>query len=215
MLGVTAFLMIIVSAVLAATSGRIDEVSAALLSGADDAVSLCFRIGGAVCFFSGMVKVAEKCGVTKAFSKILRPVIRRLIPLADGDESIETNISMNISSNILGLGNAATPPGMKASRLLAAKSGGEMSLSLATFLIINTSSVQLIPSTAAAIRASYGSAAPFDIILPVLLTQACSCAFGILLLRAVYGITEKRHETQLRPPRPARAYRRSRHSQKG
>ena len=159
LLGFIAFLMILVSVVFSIVSGRTDQVSSAMLSGAGDAIVLCFKIGGSMCFFSGMMNVAKKTGITSAISRALRPVVKRLIPDAASDSEAEESICMNISSNMLGLGNAATPAGIKATNALAARNPGrEMNLSLATFLLLNTSSVELIPTTAASIRAGYGSA---------------------------------------------------------
>lgn len=173
-------ILCLISIIFGILNGSAEALSSSVLDGAKNAVEFCFKISSTICFFCGLMKVAEKAGITAFIAKCLRPVIRIIMPLAAKDKKTEEAVSMNISSNLLGLGNAATPFGIEASRLLYNKRG--ISRSLAAFIIINTAPLQLIPSTVIALRQSNGAISPADIIPQVLLTQLASCIFGVLLV---------------------------------
>ena len=187
MIGFIAAVLFILSVVLSVMNGRIDEVSSSLLSGAGSAVELCLQICGTVCFFSGIFKVAEKAGLTAVLAKILRPIVRFIMPSAAAHKEAEEAVCMNISSNLLGLGNAATPFGIRAvDEMTKRGSLQKTDSSLAAFIVLNTSSISLVPTTVIAIRSAYGSASPFDIVPAVILTQTVACAVGILLVKVLY-----------------------------
>ena len=161
-------------------TGRGPEVAAAAMEGARAAVDLCLSIAGMLCLWSGVMEVMRRSGLSGQLSRLLRPVLGRLFPEAAGDRRIMDSISANVSANLLGLGNAATPLGIEAAKGLAKKSPGRASDGLCMLIVCNTASIQLIPTTVAAVRAAEGCAAPFDILPAVWLASALSVCTGIL-----------------------------------
>ena len=161
-------------------NGTIGAVSAAAMEGARAAVDLCLSIAGMLCLWSGVMEVMRRSGLSGQLSRLLRPVLGRLFPEAAGDQRIMDSISANVSANLLGLGNAATPLGIEAAKGLAKKSPGRASDGLCMLIVCNTASIQLIPTTVAAVRAAEGCAAPFDILPAVWLASGLSVCAGIL-----------------------------------
>ena len=161
-------------------TGRGPEVAAAAMGGARAAVDLCLSIAGMLCLWSGVMEVMRRSGLSGQLSRLLRPVLGRLFPEAAGDQRIMDSISANVSANLLGLGNAATPLGIEAAKGLAKKSPGRASDGLCMLIVCNTASIQLIPTTVAAVRAAEGCAAPFDILPAVWLASGLSVCAGIL-----------------------------------
>ena len=161
-------------------TGRGPEVAAAAMEGARAAVDLCLSIAGMLCLWSGVMEVMRRSGLSGQLSRLLRPVLGRLFPEAAGDQRIMDSISANVSANLLGLGNAATPLGIEAANGLAKKSPGRASDGLCMLIVCNTASIQLIPTTVAAVRAAEGCAAPFDILPAVWLASGLSVCAGIL-----------------------------------
>lgn len=166
-----------------AAAGRMGEVSAAALSGAAGAVELCLSLAGAMCLWSGVMAVLEDCGLAEKLGRLLRPVLRRLLPRAAADGDTLAALSGNLSANLLGLGNAATPLGVRAACAMAEGCGGRASDELARLVVLNTASVQLIPTTAAALRSAMGSAAPLDILPCVWISSALSVTAGLAAAR--------------------------------
>jgi spore maturation protein A len=119
----------------------------------------------------------EKCGITAFLSKLLKPLLHRVFPDTKKDPRLSGVLSANICANLLGLGNAATPMGLQAAKMLS--KGSSATDQLCRLVVLNTASIQLIPSTVAALRSSLGSAAPFDILPAVWITSACSAAVGL------------------------------------
>jgi spore maturation protein A len=150
------------------------------MEGARAAVDLCVSIAGMLCLWSGVMEVMRRSGLSEQLSRLLRPVLGRLFPEAAGDRRIMDALAANVSANLLGLGNAATPLGIEAARGLAKRSPGTANDALCMLIVCNTASIQLIPTTVAAVRASAGSAAPFDILPAVWLASALSVCTGIL-----------------------------------
>ena len=161
-------------------TGRGPEVAAAAMEGARAAVDLCLSIAGMLCLWSGAMEVMRRSGLSGQLSRLLRPLLGRLFPEAAGDRRIMDSISANVSANLLGLGNAATPLGIEAAKGLAKKSPGRASDGLCMLIVCNTASIQLIPTTVAAVRAAEGCAAPFDILPAVWLASGLSVCAGIL-----------------------------------
>ena len=161
-------------------TGRGPEVAAAAMEGARAAVDLCLSIAGMLCLWSGVMEVMRRSGLSGQLSRLLRPVLGRLFPEAAGDRRIMDSISANVSANLLGLGNAATPLGIEAAKGLAKKSPGLASDGLCMLIVCNTASIQLIPTTVAAVRSAEGCAAPFDILPAVWLASGLSVCAGIL-----------------------------------
>ena len=146
----------------------------ALLDGATDAAAICVALLASYALWMGLMQVWEDSGVTRALSKCLRPLCKKLFR-TDDRETIAA-ITMNLAANLLGIGGAATPYGVKAARLLDEQGGGDYASCL--FFVINATSIQLLPTALVGMRASMGSAAPADIILPTLLCTALSTAIA-------------------------------------
>lgn len=157
--------------------GRGGEVASAALEGAEGAVTLCISMAGVVCLWSGVMEVMRRSGLAQSMARLLRPVLRRLYPRADG-ETLE-NISANVSANLLGLGNAATPLGLAAAKNLGRDCNGVATDELCTLIVCNTASIQLIPTTVAAVRSGLGSGSPFDILPAVWLASTISVTVGL------------------------------------
>ena len=161
-------------------AGRGPEVAAAAAEGAAAAVELSLSIAGMLCLWTGVMEVMRQSGLAGQLSRLLAPLLRRLFPQAAGDRRTMDAISANVSANLLGLGNAATPLGLEAARGLARSSPGTASDGLCMLVVCNTASIQLIPTTVASVRAAQGCQTPFDILPAVLLASAMSVGVGIL-----------------------------------
>lgn len=171
--------MIVLSILYGAAAGNAGAVGAAAMNGAASAVKFILETGGAICLWCGVMEVMEKSGVSCALSRALLPVLTRLFPRASLDKTVLDAVSANVGANLLGLGNAATPMGVRAAQGMAAGSGGEATDELCLFVVINTASIQLLPTTAAAVRAAAGAAAPFDILPAVWASSLVSLAAGL------------------------------------
>ena len=161
-------------------TGRADAVAAAALEGAGAGVELCLSMAGALCLWMGVMEVMRRGGLARGLSRLLRPALGRLYPDFAREEAVMDAVSANVSANLLGLGNAATPLGLEAARRMARHSPGVASDSLCMLVVCNTASIQLIPATVASLRAAAGCQTPFDILPAVWLTSALSVTAGIL-----------------------------------
>ncbi|MBE6948703.1 MAG: spore maturation protein A [Ruminococcaceae bacterium] len=169
--------LMIISTVFGVISGNAHELGTAALDGAKAAVELCIGIGGVTCLWTGVMEIFEKSGVMAKIARFLKPVISRLFPGKISDKASKA-ISANISANLLGLGNAATPLGIAAARELA--DGDTATDSLCMLVVLNTASIQLIPTTAAALRSAYDAQTPFEIIPAVWFTSILSVTAGVI-----------------------------------
>ena len=170
-----------VSVVCSMTAGRGHALAAATLQGAQAGISLAVSIAGSLCLWSGVGKLMERIGLTAGLSKILHPLLIRLFPKARQDPLTRQYLSANICANFLGLGNAATPMGIQAARRLADQNRPDRaSDDLCRLIVLNTASIQLIPANVAAVRASLGCAAPFDILPAMWLSSISSAGLGLL-----------------------------------
>lgn len=167
--------------------GSGNDFTTALQSGIDSAMELGLTLVGIMALWGGFMEVAERGGITKVFSKILFPIINPLFPQLKNDKSSKDAISMNITANLLGLGNAATPLGIEAMRRMNENNPNKniATNSMATFVVINTASVQLVPVTTAALRAKYGSSEPMAILPAVLAASLASLAVGLIVDRVL------------------------------
>ena len=168
-----------VSVLFGLLGGTLDAVSAAALSGAASAVTLCLSMAGVICLWTGVMEVMERSGLAGKLARLFRPLLRRLLPRASRDEETLSAVSANVSANLLGLGNAATPLGLKAAARMAKNSGGVASDELCLLVVLNTASIQLIPATVASLRAAAGCETPFDILPAVWLTSLLALAAGL------------------------------------
>lgn len=170
--------MAVISLVYGALSGNLAAVSAAAIDGATGAVTLCLGMCGAICLWCGQIEVMKRAGLMKKLSALLSPALSCLLPESAGDPETMGAVSANVSANLLGLGNAATPMGIKAAARMA-KGKTVASDDLCTLTVLNTASIQLIPATVAALRSACGCASPFDILPAVWATSLVSVAAGL------------------------------------
>ena len=168
-----------------AATGSIGAVSAAVTQGAGAAVSLAISITGAICLWSAVMEAMSQSGLLSALMRLLRPLLRRIFPRSFEDTECGNAIALNFTANLLGLGNAATPAGLKATERMALQSGGSAGNELCRLVVMNTASVQLIPATVAAVRAGLGAGAPFDILPCVWLASLCSVSAGLLTAKVL------------------------------
>jgi len=171
--------MVAVSFLAAALLGNGTALSAAIPKGAQEGFLLAVSLAGSICLWTGVGKLMEHAGLTGMLSKLLRPLLGRLFPSVKKDAHLENCLSANICANFLGLGNAATPMGIQAAQSLARGQNGIASNELCRLIVLNTASIQLIPANVAAVRASLGCAAPFDILPAVWVTSLCSAGLGV------------------------------------
>ena len=172
--------MVVLSLIFGLATGNLENVSNAAMEGASSAVELSVSMAGVMCLWSGVMEIMNACGLSQGLSRAFRPILRRLMPEASRDPETLSALSANVSANLLGLGNAATPLGLEAARRMSRRTPGVASDSLCMLVVCNTASIQLIPTTVAAVRMAAGSATPFDILPAVWVTSALSVATGIL-----------------------------------
>lgn len=172
-------LLVGVSVVCAAVTGQMGALSSAVILGAQNGITLAISIAGSLCLWAGIGRAMEQLGIAAALARMLRPLLHRLFPSTGQDAGLAGALSANICANLLGLGNAATPPGIEAARRLAARSPGAASDELCRLIVLNTASIQLIPANVAAVRSSLGCAAPFDILPAVWIASVLSAGLGV------------------------------------
>ena len=173
-------LMVTASVVFGLINGTVGAVGNAALEGAAAAVELCLRMAGVLCLWSGVMSIMKASGLMDGLSRLFRPLLGRLLPRACRDPETLAALSGNVSANLLGLGNAATPLGVKAARRMAAGCGGRATDELCRLVVLNTASIQLLPTTVAGVRGALGAANPFDILPAVWLASALSVTAGLL-----------------------------------
>lgn len=160
------FGMIIISVICGFCTGRAEELSAAAAGGADKAVQVLISMAGVMCLWTGIMKIADKSGLTAVTARLLSPVLSRLMPEYKKDSPAMKAVSANVTANIFGLGNAATPLGIAAMKEMQKTNrlGSAPNNSMVMFVVINTASVQLIPTTIAALRQAAGSLQPYAVV---------------------------------------------------
>lgn len=176
---------IIIAIVYAFFSGNIDKVNNGIFESTKSAVELSLTFLGTMCLWNGIMQIAYKSKLINKIVKILNPIIKRLFPEINNDEKIKKEISMNMVANILGLGNAATPLGIKAMTSMQKINSKKdtLSNSMMMFIVLNTASLQLIPTTVIAIRTSLNSNNPTSIVVPVWAATICSILAGICITK--------------------------------
>ena len=169
-----------ISTVCAAINGTGVQLSNAIAEGAQSGITLAISIGGSLCLWSGVGKLLEHAGITAALSQLIRPALHRIFPSTKSDPELAGFISGNICANFLGLGNAATPMGIRAIQAMSSHAAsGTASDEMCRMIVLNTASIQLIPATVAAVRTSLGCKSAFDILPAVWITSLCSAGLGI------------------------------------
>ena len=178
--------MVAVSIICGIATRSGEEVSRAAVQGAAAAVELCISMAGILCLWSGISELMLRSGISAKLKKLLYPALKWLFPAASAETETLEAVAENVTANMLGLGNAATPAGIKAvSRMAENLRSGRASDDMCMFVIINTASLQLIPTTVAGVRAAYGASAPFDILPAVWVTSLVSLCVGIISAKAV------------------------------
>lgn len=181
--------LIALSILSAALTGQGEALAGAAMKGAQSGVTLTVSMAGAVCLWSGVGKLLAKNGAMGLLSKLLSPILGRIFPDSREDGLLRGYLCGNICANLLGLGNAATPMGIQAAKRLKTPGSDAASDQLCRLVVLNTASIQLLPSTVAAIRAGLGCGAPLDILPAVWLSSAVSVTAGLTaagLLRRVW-----------------------------
>lgn len=171
--------MAVLSVIYGCLSGNGGALTPALLEGAGEAAQLCISLCGAICFFSGLMEVMRRAGLTRALSGVLAPLLRRIFPESFRDGECAGAIAENFTANLLGLGNAATPAGICAVRRMALCQG-ENSRELIRLVVMNTASLQLLPTTVASLRAALGAENALDILPCVWISSVLSVSAGLL-----------------------------------
>ena len=172
--------MVVLSVIYGLMNGTIGAVGNAAMEGAAAAVQLCLSMAGVMCLWSGVMSVMKDCGLMDALSRLFRPVLARLLPQACKDPDTLAALSGNVSANLLGLGNAATPLGVKAAQRMARGAGGRATNEMCLLVVLNTASIQLLPTTVAGVRSALGAKNAFDIVPAVWLASVLSVTAGVL-----------------------------------
>ena len=181
------FVVAFLSAILISTVGGDPEIWSRLMNvsftSSAKAFEICLGLTGVLSFWLGLMKVGEKGGVIAAFSRLINPLFSRIFPGIPAGHPAQGSILMNVSANMLGLDNAATPMGLKAMKEMQELNTKKDTASdaMIMFLVLNTSGVTIIPISIMMYRAQFGAANPSDVFLPLLLATACS-SFGALFL---------------------------------
>lgn len=184
--------MVVLSLIFGILTGQMDAVADAAMEGAASAVDLGISMAGILCLWSGVMEIMNACGLSAGLARIFRPLLRRLLPQASRDQETLAALSANMSANLLGLGNAATPLGIRAARRMARGCGGVASDDLCLLVVLNTASIQLLPTTIASVRSASGAQAPFDILPAVWLASLLSVTAGILMAKLLAALGRNR-----------------------
>ena len=186
-------MFMIISIIYAIMNGNTDKINASIFSSTQDTVTLSITLLGTICLWNGIMKIAKKTKIIKKLTRILNPLINFLFPELKTQEKIRNEIAMNMVANILGLGNTATPLGIKAMKSMQEINPDKkvLSNSMVTLIVLNTASIQLIPTTVIAIRMSLGSENPTNIIFPVWIATFCAAVAGITATKILIAKSEK------------------------
>lgn len=175
-------IFIIISFVYGIFSGNVENINNGIFESVSDAVNLTITFFGTVCLWNGIMQIAIKTNLIHKLTKLLSPILSFLFPDIKKDDEVYKEISMNMIANFLGLGNAATPLGLKAMKSMQKNNFQKdtLSNSMAMFIIINTASIQLIPTTVIAIRSSLNSSNPTKIMIPVWIATIAAAVAGVV-----------------------------------
>lgn len=187
-------ILLIFSFISAAVTGRMNELSSAVIDGAEAAVQLLMRLISMLCLWGGIMEIGDAAGLTAMFSKIMYPVVSLIFPRLRKEKYVLEAISMNITANVLGLGNAATPLGLEAMRRLQSVNSDTSVASdeMVVFVVMNTAAMHIIPTTVATMRGQYGSKNPMEIMPAAFLTSFCALMSAITVAKIGNRIYRKR-----------------------
>lgn len=176
--------MIVLAFFSAIAQGNMQALSDSVMVGGTDAINLCLRLLGIMCLWGGLMKIAERSGLTNALCKLLRPFLKILFPKMDLDSPTAQAISMNITANLLGLGNAATPFGIEAMKRMNAQNQqkGVATNDMVKLVVLNSASLRIIPTTVAMLRQQHGAKVPMDIMTASWISSAASLLVGMTMV---------------------------------
>lgn len=185
--------LIVFSFVCACVTGATADLSQAVLAAGSDAVSLCLKLTGVMCLWCGLMNIAQQSGLCRRISGLFSPLLKLLFPTLKNNTDTLESVSMNITANLFGLGNAATPLGISAIKKMQTVSNKKDTVSrdMAVFTVMNTAALRLIPTTAAALREAAGATEPMDIIFCVWISSAFSLVVAVLAVRLTWRFVEK------------------------
>jgi len=174
--------MIIAAFCFGAVNGQLEAVAQSALTGAENAVTMALGLLGMMCFWSGMLEIAKRAGLTEKLARLIRPLTKLLFPKLSASSPAVTAMVMNMTANFLGLSNAATPLGLAAMAELDKINPhkGTASDEMCMFVVINTASISLIPTTVITLRAAAGSQDPFGILVPVWICSVTAVIIGVM-----------------------------------
>ena len=178
-------IMLVISIIYSILIGNVDSINNAIFESTKKTVELTLTLLGTICLWNGIVEIAGKTKLMNILTKMLSPLVNFLFPESKNDKKIKNDISMNIVANMLGIGNAATPLGLRAMQGMQNKNKDKNRLTddMATFIILNTASIQIIPTTVISIRMSLGSSEPTKIIFAVWFSTICAAIVGITVTK--------------------------------
>ena len=187
-------IFIIISIIYALISGNIENSSNGIFDSMNSAVNLTITFFGTICLWNGIMQIANKTSIIDRLTNLLKPAMNFLFPELKQEKEIQKEISLNVIANILGLGNAATPLGLKAMKSMQKKNPKKDTLtnSMITFIVLNTASLQIIPTTVIAIRSSMNSKNPTSIVFPVWIATICAAIAGITATKLFIKLTERK-----------------------
>lgn len=178
-------IMIVISIFYSIISGKVNAINSSIFESTKKTVELCLTLLGTICLWNGIVEIASETKLMGILIKLIRPFINFLFPECKNNKEIKKDISMNVVANLLGIGNAATPLGIRAMKKMQENNKNKSRLTddMATFIILNTASIQIIPTTVIAIRMSLGSTEPTKIIFAVWFSTICAAVVGIIFTK--------------------------------
>ena len=187
-------IFIIISFAYAIFSGNVDKLNESIFSSTSESVNLCISLLGTICLWNGIMQIANKTSIIDRLTNLLKPAMNFLFPELKQEKEIQKEISLNVIANILGLGNAATPLGLKAMKSMQKKNPKKDTLtnSMITFIVLNTASLQIIPTTVIAIRSSMNSKNPTSIVFPVWIATICAAIAGITATKLFIKLTDRK-----------------------
>ena len=194
MLNIVWPIFIILSFSFAIFTGNLESLNNSIFDSSNSAVSLSIDLLGSMCLWSGIMQIASKTSLIENLTKLLEPILNLLFPDLKKNKKIKKEISMNVTANILGLGNAATPLGLKAMKSMQEENRNKDTLSdsMLMFIVLHTASIQLIPTTVIAIRNSLGSQNPTSIVFPTWISTIISALVGIFVAKVVIRLTRRK-----------------------
>ena len=194
MLNIVWPIFIIISFSFAIFSGNLEQLNSSIFESTSDAINLAISLLGTICLWNGIMQIASETSVIEKLTKILNPAINFLFAKLKNNKKIKKEISMNVIANILGLGNAATPLGLKAMQSMQDENEEKDTLtdSMMMFIVLNTASIQLIPTTVIAIRNSLGSSNPTGIVFPVWIATIAAAIAGVAMTKIIIKNTRKK-----------------------